>query len=693
LNEQVIRRDSVIVTPRDMAETPVSPLLYGHFIELGYGIQSEPMWGEMLFNRSFEPFMPYKWDNISWFDLWRDPADEAKGYETDWSRFDWYHSGYEHNAWFAAPGDAPSLRIDDHSTFIVERSPMRDVRIRLAEGAVHGTRCLSVENHEARAWAGVAQQGKVLRAGQVYRFRGQVRSQDKPLRPEVRFYPEGQWDQPIAVLPLAQVDEEFGERECVFVNDAFEGRATFSLFIPPQSSVLLDDFSLMPVDTAQGWRPDVLEAAKRVHPGVIRWPGGCFASFYDWRKGIGPASQRVPQPSYFWGGLNSNDVGTAELALFCQELGAEAMICVNLHHPGKREYDYLFGPHRHGYDFPEFTNLAEGARVAADWVAYCNAPVDHPLGALRAAHGYPRPFDVRFWEMDNEPLRWFEPKEYARCVVLYARAMKAVDPSIEIGLVTYGDGWKDAVPAMLTIAGQDVDFLSDRGHGEKHVDEMLEMLRAYNAAHDTAIRYCDTEWLAYEDAPDAYNNAHIEGYTRSFMFSKWRYAMNIARTLMMWQRKGGAVQFVNFNNFANTHAQSVIETPKDGVYLTAAGCVFELLSRSPAAWPLVLSGYEVDDGADRQIQAAWDRTRDRLVLYVFNLQGEPYEVAFDLSRLGRTFHTADWATLRADDLLVMNTLHHPDAIERTDRSEENLASAEHFVVSGRPYSFTQVVLR
>jgi hypothetical protein len=41
----------------------------------------------------------------------------------------------------------------------------------------------------------------------------------------------------------------------------------------------------------------------------------------------------------------------------------------------------------------------------------------------------------------------------------------------------------------------------------------------------------------------------------------------------------------------------------------------------------------------------------------------------------------------------MNTLHHPDAIERTDHSEENPASAEHFVVSARPYSFTQVVLR
>ena len=58
-----------VVTPRTLATTPVSALLYSHFIELGYGIQVEPMWGELLFNRSFEPYDPYRDINVCWFNL------------------------------------------------------------------------------------------------------------------------------------------------------------------------------------------------------------------------------------------------------------------------------------------------------------------------------------------------------------------------------------------------------------------------------------------------------------------------------------------------------------------------------------------------------------------------------------------------------------------------------------------------
>ncbi|MBZ5582858.1 MAG: twin-arginine translocation signal domain-containing protein, partial [Acidobacteriia bacterium] len=37
-----------------------------------------------------------------------------------------------------------------------------------------------------------------------------------------------------------------------------------------------------------GFRRELVEALKKVKPGMIRWPGGCFADQYDWRDGIGP---------------------------------------------------------------------------------------------------------------------------------------------------------------------------------------------------------------------------------------------------------------------------------------------------------------------------------------------------------------------------------------------------------------------
>jgi len=35
-----------------------------------------------------------------------------------------------------------------------------------------------------------------------------------------------------------------------------------------------------------GIRSALVEALRRTRPGVVRWPGGCFADSYDWRDGI-----------------------------------------------------------------------------------------------------------------------------------------------------------------------------------------------------------------------------------------------------------------------------------------------------------------------------------------------------------------------------------------------------------------------
>ncbi len=694
------QRNTFTVTPQTLTTTPVSELLYGNFIELGYGIQVEPMWGEMLWNRSFEPWTPYKGINTSWYDLWHDENDTSRGYKTDWTHEDWYHSGYEHNAWFAAPGDEGPFHIDDNSRFLIENSPVLDVQIQAEPGGSgHGRQCLRLVNHETERWGGVAQAGKVLRPGETYQFRGRLQSTGSVTCAEVRFYPEGDWTQPLAVLPLGEFGEEWTKKTAAFRNEEFEGRAVFSLWVPPGADIRLDDFSLMPASARHGWRRDVVETARRIAPTVMRVPGGCFASFYDWRDGVGSYSERRPQPSYFWGGQNYNDVGTAELALLCKELGAEMMVCVKVFHPRKEKYEFYFSETAyglHGYDFPEFTDIDEGAKLAADWVAYCNLPIGtHPMADLRARHGHPEPFGVRFWEMDNEVERWFGVEEYAHAVVTYARAMKAVDPNIEIGIVTYGESLTNGLEAMLEIAGADIDFLADRRTGEAQTRAMLDRMRQFNESHGTTLHWCETEWLPYNFEPDAFNyisKDELGGVTKSYLFSKWRYALNMARAFLMWQRLGGDVLFVNFNNFANTHSQCALNTPKEGAYLSAAGRMLELFSRSPAAWPLALAGYTPDERGEFQVQAAWDKDRKRLVLSVLNLTREARESVFVLSPLDRTFTSAQTSLLQADSLIAMNTLAQPDAIRRTDREDTDLNTHAEYTVAAPAYSYSQIVL-
>src|SRR5258708_21858191 len=52
-----------------------------------------------------------------------------------------------------------------------------------------------------------------------------------------------------------------------------------------------------------GIRRALVEHVKGIKPGVIRWPGGCFADQYDWRDGVRPRDQRA-RPVNFWAHTN-----------------------------------------------------------------------------------------------------------------------------------------------------------------------------------------------------------------------------------------------------------------------------------------------------------------------------------------------------------------------------------------------------
>jgi len=85
-----------------------------------------------------------------------------------------------------------------------------------------------------------------------------------------------------------------------------------------------------PLSDADGYRKDVLEAVKPLGVSILRWPGGNFASGYNWTDGIGPRDQRPARPDHAWGALETNRFGTDEFLHFCRLIGAEPQIALNL---------------------------------------------------------------------------------------------------------------------------------------------------------------------------------------------------------------------------------------------------------------------------------------------------------------------------------------------------------------------------
>src|SRR5215472_4187103 len=85
-----------------------------------------------------------------------------------------------------------------------------------------------------------------------------------------------------------------------------------------------------PLADDDGFRKDVLKAARDLNVSILRWPGGNFSSNYHWADGIGPRDKRPPRLEMAWGTVESNRFGTHEFLNYTEKVKSEPYICCNL---------------------------------------------------------------------------------------------------------------------------------------------------------------------------------------------------------------------------------------------------------------------------------------------------------------------------------------------------------------------------
>ncbi len=215
-------------------------------------------------------------------------------------------------------------------------------------------------------------------------------------------------------------------------------RATLQIGLIGKGRVAVDQIRLMPVSwkNAGGLRPDLLKAVMDLKPTLVRWPGGFFAEQYRWKDGIGPQKTRKRYPARMWDDVDPNAFGTDEFIAFCRKVNAEPVIVVNSgrHDPPRSRQEYI--------------------QDACDWLEYCNGPATSKWGKVRARNGHPQPYNVRYWEIDNEA--WpVGADEYVAIFNEFAAALRKVDPTIKLiacGSAGYDDndtsrGWNARIIA------------------------------------------------------------------------------------------------------------------------------------------------------------------------------------------------------------------------------------------------------
>ncbi|RCW71944.1 alpha-L-arabinofuranosidase C-terminal domain-containing protein [Saliterribacillus persicus] len=323
-----------------------------------------------------------------------------------------------------------------------------------------------------------------------------------------------------------------------------------------------------------GFRTDVMEALKRIHVPVMRWPGGCFVSNYHWMDGVG--ENRIPFFDKAWRVEESNQFGTDEFISYSKKIGAEPYIC---------------------------TNAGSGtAEEMSDWVEYCNLTVDGKWAKKRIENGYANPYNVRFWSIGNENYGDWEMgakdlKEWGRYVKESAKMMKRVDPNIELFAASIAD--LDWNINLLREAGKYLDWISIHGYwdtlNEKNDLADFETCMAYTLAIEPeivktkhilgALGYLDKIKISFDEWNlRGWHHPNVDSKPEDYLTPRdkndWNDSYTMADAIFsacflnQCLKHGDSVKMANFSPTVNT--RGMIYTHADGIVLRSTFYVFEL---------------------------------------------------------------------------------------------------------------------
>jgi alpha-N-arabinofuranosidase len=186
---------------------------------------------------------------------------------------------------------------------------------------------------------------------------------------------------------------------------------------------------------------EAVRLSRELGVSLLRFPGGVFSDFYDWKNGVGALSTR-PETFYMPGaGRSSHRFGTDEALRLSRDLGAPLLITANIV-TGKPE-------------------------DAVAWMRYIAQRVEQD----------PRIPPVRIWELGNEnyndgPLPYLAkatlaPAAYAKRFMEFARALRTADPGVRLAAISDANFGTLAQPSyprwddtVLPIVGREIDYLA-----------------------------------------------------------------------------------------------------------------------------------------------------------------------------------------------------------------------------------------
>ena len=429
------------------------------------------------------------------------------------------------------------------------------------------------------------------------------------------------------------------------------------------------------IPNTRGIRNDVVAALKAIRVPNVRWPGGCFADEYHWRKGIG--SQRPETLNPNWGGvIEPNTFGTHEFLDFIEQIGSEAYLSVNV-----------------GSGTPQ---------EAAEWLEYLTTAQPTALAKERAANGHAAPYKIAYLGIGNES--WdcggnMTPDYYLSQLKIYSRFVRNFNPAQQdrqqMLKIAVGPGggeprfneWAEAVMKVWQNRQWSLDFnglslhsytvvnwekkFASVGFGEAEYSQILKatlemegLVSKYSAMMDRydpqkKVALVVDEWGAWY--------APLPGSNPGFLVQQnsLRDAILAALNLNIFVRHADRVRMANIAQMINV-LQAMILTDKEKMVLTPTYYVYKMYVPFQDATfvPVTFNAGAYTNGditLPRVDAIAAKDKAGKLWLEITNIDpNQPAEI--EVSMAGVTAKSAAGETLTAPKVDSVNRFESPNAV-------------------------------
>jgi alpha-N-arabinofuranosidase len=472
--------------------------------------------------------------------------------------------------------------------------------------------------------------------------------------------------QPVGQAALEDVKGDWKTYHVSFTANKTISKGKLSVIFEGQGKIEIDMVSLFPADTwkhrPNGLRADLVQKLADMHPGFMRFPGGCIvegrdlANRYQWKNTIGDIANRKlilnrwnvemrdhQTPDYF----QSFGLGFYEYFQLCDDIGASPLPILNCGMACQ-------------YNSAEVVSLNQidpFIQDALDLIEFANGDTNTKWGALRAAMGHPAPFNLKMIGVGNE--QWGE--QYVERFKVFSKAIWAKYPEIKLvgsaGPYPGGDLFNYLAKTMRQKKASYIDehyymrpewFLKNATRYDNYDRNSSKIFAGEYAAHiddktqkDTSAESRNTWYAALSEA------AFMTGLERNAdVVQMASYAPLLAR-VDAWQWRPDLIWFDNLRSVAtpNYYVQQLFSNYK-GTNTTS----------------VTLNDKAVTGQDSLYSSAVIDSTKKQLIIKVVNASSTPRSIELTFDQAKGKAVKAQWTEIASPDKLAFNSIAHPDVI-------------------------------